>query len=247
MGNNYRSNDSRTSVESHTTIRLRTHAKTVCACATINRYDDVRLDARLRTSHLYSRIVDEDVSDGDHLVLVRPDDDSRGENAVQEIEGMLDKLEEEFTTEVLRFDPDNFEGTARTLVERPDETEDEVVVNLAGGDRALVISLTLAVMYTRADIVSTYVRSDVTHESQNVNLPTPRPPFKDGDSEVLNYVLENGDVSNTRIASATDVSDSTVSRRVEKLEEMGYVWVEDGKGSNSVRPTFPARLVENRL
>jgi CRISPR-associated protein Csa3 len=200
------------------------------------------------TSHLYSRIVDEDVSSGDHLVLVRPDDDDRrGEDAVQDIKGMLDKLEEEVTTEVLEFDPNDFEATARRLVERLDEIEDDVVVNLAGGDRALIIPLTLAVMSTRAEVASTHVRSDVTRESQNVNLPTLHPPLDESGCEVLKYVLENGPVSNTRIAAATGISDSTVSRRVEKLEEMGYVKVEDGKGSNSVRPTFSATLVENRL
>lgn len=200
------------------------------------------------TSHLYSRIVDEDVSDGDHLVLVRPDDDdSRGEDAVQQIDGMLKKLEEDFTTEVIECDPNDFEGTTNRLVERLNRIDDDVIVNLAGGDRALIIPLTLGVMSTSAEVSSTYVRSDVTRESQDVDLPALRPPLDDGDREILSYVLENGPVNNTRIAAATDVSDSTVSRRVEKLEQMGYVDVEDGKGSNSVRPTFPATLVENRL
>jgi CRISPR locus-related DNA-binding protein len=200
------------------------------------------------TSHLYSRIVDEDVSDGDHLVLVRPkDDDGRGEDAVQDIKGMLDKLEEEVTTEVLEFDPNDFEATARRLVERLDEIDDDVIINLAGGDRALILPLTLAVMSTSAEVASTYVRSDVTRESQNVNLPTLHPPLDDRDREVLKYVLENGPVSNRRIASGTDVSESTVSRRVERLEKRGYVEVEDGTGSNSVSLTFPATLVENRL
>jgi CRISPR locus-related DNA-binding protein len=200
------------------------------------------------TSHLYSRIVNEDVSDGDHLILVRPDDDdSRGEDAVQQIEGMLEKLEEEFTKEVIECDPNDFEGTTNRLVERLNRIEDDVIVNLAGGDRALIIPLSLAVMSASVGVSSTHVRSDVTRESQNVDLPPLRPPLDEGDREVLNYVLENGPVSNTRIAAATDVSDSTISRRVEKLEEMGYVEVEDGKGSNSVSPTFSAALVENRL
>jgi CRISPR locus-related DNA-binding protein len=200
------------------------------------------------TSHLYSRIVDEDVSDGDHLVLVRPDDDdSRGEDAVQQIDGMLEKLEEDFTTEVIECDPNNFEETTNRLVERLNRIDDDVIVNLAGGDRALIIPLTLAVMSTSVEVSSTYVRSDVTRESQDVDLPALRPLLDDGDREVLEYVLQNGPVNNTRIAVAAEFSDSTASRRVEKLEEMGYVDVEDGKGSNSVRPTFPATLVENRL
>lgn len=200
------------------------------------------------TSHLYNRIVEEDVSDGDHLVLVRPnDEDSRGEDAVQDIKGMLDKLEEDVTTEVVEFDPNDFEATARSLVERLDEIDDDVVVNLAGGDRALILPLALAAMSTSAEVSSTYVRSDVTRKSQDVDLPTLHSSLDDRDREVLKYVLEKGSVSNKRIAAATDVSESTVSRRVEKLEEMGYVDVEDGKGSNSVRPTFPATLVENRL
>lgn len=200
------------------------------------------------TSHLYSRIVDEDVRDGDHLILVRPDDgDSRGEEAVQQIEGMLGKLEEDITTELLTFDPNDFETTARSLVEVLDNVDDELVVNLAGGDRALIIPLTLAVMSTSATVSSTHVRSDVTRESQNVDLPTLRTSLDDRNSEVLRYVLGNGAVSNRRIASATGMSESTVSRRVETLEEMGYVDVQDGKGRNSVRATFPAMLVENRL
>ena len=200
------------------------------------------------TSHLQSLIVGEDVADGDHLVLVRPDDDDqRGEGAVQDIEGLVGMIDQEITTELLKFDPDDFEGTTAALADLLDDIDDELVVNLAGGDRALVLALSVATMSTAADLRSTYIRSDVTQASHDVQLPTVRPRLNDRDREVLRYVVENGPVSNTRIASMTDVSNSTVSRSMNRLEEMGYVEVEEEDGKNSVRATFPGKLIYNRL
>jgi CRISPR locus-related DNA-binding protein len=201
------------------------------------------------TSHLQSLIVGEDVEDGDHLVLVRPDDDDqRGKGAVQDIEGLVDMIDQEITTELLKFDPDDFEGTTTALADFLDDIDDELVVNLAGGDRALVLALTVATMPTTADLRSTYIRSDVTQESHEVQLPTVRPRLNDRDREVLKYIVENGPVSNTRIAAVTGKSDTTVHRSVnENLEEMGYVEVRDDGGKNSVRATFVGELIYNRL
>jgi len=200
------------------------------------------------TSHLQSLIVGEDVADGDHLVLVRPDDDDqRGEGAVQDIEGLVGMIDQEITTELLKFDPDDFEGTTAALADYLDDIDEEIVVNLAGGDRALVLALSVATMSTTADLRSVYVRSDVTQESHEVQLPTVRPSLNDRDREVLMYVVENGSVSNTRIAVATSKSDTTVHRSIENLEEMGYVEVEEDGGKNSVSATFSGKLVYNRL
>lgn len=200
------------------------------------------------TSHLHSLLVDEDVEDGDHLLLVRPDDeDNRGENAVQEVEGTVDMIDVKLTTEVEKFDPEDFEGTTKRLVDRLDELDDGAVISLAGGDRALVVALSVAVMTTTTEVRSTHVRSDVTRESNEVALPTVRPSLNDRDREVLNYIVENGPVSNTQISSMTDMSEATVSRSRGNLEERGYIEVENDGGANSMRATFLGELISGRL
>jgi CRISPR locus-related DNA-binding protein len=200
------------------------------------------------TSHLHSLLVDEDVEDDDHLLLIRPDDeDNRGENAVQEVEGTVDMIDVELTTEVEKFDPEDFEGTTKRLVDRLDGMDDGAVISLAGGDRALVVALSVAVMTTTTEVRSTHVRSDVTRESNEVALPTVRPSLNDRDREVLKYIIENGPVSNTRIASMTDMSEPTVSRSRENLEERGYIQVENNGGANSMSATFLGELISGRL
>ena len=200
------------------------------------------------TSHLHSLLVDEDVEDDDHLLLVRPDDeDNRGENAVQEVEGTVDMIDVKLTTEVEKFDPEDFEGTTKRLVDRLDGLDDGAVISLAGGDRALVVALSVAVMTTTTEVRSTHVRSDVTRESNEVALPTVRPSLNDRDREVLKYIIENGPVSNTRIASMTDMSEPTVSRSRENLEERGYIQVENNGGANSMSATFLGELISGRL
>jgi len=200
------------------------------------------------TSHLQSLIVSEDVSDGDHLVLVRPDDDdSRGEGAVQDMEGFVEMIDHDISSELLTFDPDGFENATTSLVDMLNGIDDEVVVNLAGGDRALVIALTVATMSTEADVRATYVRSDVTHESHDVRLPELRPGLDDENREILRYVLRNGPVSNTQIASLTGMSESTVSRRLDTVEQMGLVDVQDGEGRNFVETTLAGEVVGKRL
>jgi len=200
------------------------------------------------TSHLQSLIVSEDVSDGDHLILVRPDDDdSRGENAVQDMEGFVGMIDHDISSELLTFDPDDFERTTTSIVDRLNKVDNEVVINLAGGDRALVIALTVATMSTEADVRTTYVRSDVTHESHEVSLPELRPGLDSQNRDILRYVLRNGPVSNTQIASMTSMSESTVSRRLDTIEQMGLVNVQDGEGRNFVETTLAGEVVGKRL
>lgn len=200
------------------------------------------------TSHLHSLLVNEDVENGDHILLVRPEDeDSRGEDAVQDVEGTVDMLDVELTTEVRKFDPEDFEGTTTCLVSVLDRVDENIVVNLAGGDRALIIALAVAVMTTSTEVRSTHLRSDVTRKSQEMSLPPVQLPSKDRDREVLEYVIENNPVSNKQIATMVDKSETTVHRSLTSLEEIGYVEVDEEGGENLVQATFLGNLVSNRL
>ena len=200
------------------------------------------------TSHLQNLIVDEDIKDGDHILLVRPDDDdSRGKNAVQDVEKNIDMLETELTTEVLRFDPHEFEETVTTLVDRLNGT-DEAVVSLAGGDRALLVPLAVAAMSTTTEVRSVHLRSDVTRESNEIQLPQICLALDDGDNhEILRYVVKNGPVSNKQISAMVGMSETTVHRRLIDLEEMGYVNVDRSGAENSVEATLLGELMQNRL
>ncbi|MCX2819377.1 CRISPR-associated CARF protein Csa3 [Haladaptatus sp. F3-133] len=195
------------------------------------------------TSHLQNLLVEEDVKDGDRLLIVRPeDDDSRGESAVQDVEGMVGMLDTELTTEVVRFEPGEYEATVTELVDRLNDTDGDIVVSLSGGDRFLLVSLAVAAMSTTADVRTTHLRSDVTRESYEVEVPSVRPSLNDRDAEVLSYVVDNGSVSNTRIAAATGNSETTVHRSVEALDDMGYVEVDEDGGSNSVEATLMGKV-----
>jgi len=200
------------------------------------------------TSHLHNLLVEEDLEDGDHLLIVRPqDDDDRGENAERNVEEMVGMLDAELTTELVRFEPGEYETTVTGLVERLNDTDEEVVVSLSGGDRFLLVSLAVAAMSTTADVRTTHLRSDVTRESYEVEIPSVRPALNDRDSEVLGYVVDNGPVSNTRIAAATEKSETTVHRSVESLEEVGYVDVDEDGGTNSVEVSIMGKVAEKIL
>jgi CRISPR locus-related DNA-binding protein len=200
------------------------------------------------TSHLQNLIVDKDIEDGDHILLVRPDDDdSRGENAVQDVKKNVDMLEIDLTTEVLRFDPHEFEETVITLVDRLSET-DEAVVSLAGGDRALLVPLTVAAMSTSTEVRSVHLRSDVTRESSEIGLPQVCLALGDDDDrDILTYVVENGPVSNKQIAAMLGKSEATVHRRVMDLSELGYINVERNGAENSVDTTLLGKLAQNHM
>jgi CRISPR locus-related DNA-binding protein len=200
------------------------------------------------TSHLQNLIVDKDIEDGDHILLVRPDDDdSRGENAVQDVKKNVDMLEIDLTTEVLRFDPHEFEETVITLVDRLSET-DEAVVSLAGGDRALLVPLTVAAMSTSTEVRSVHLRSDVTRESSEIGLPQVCLALGDDDDrDILTYVVENGPVSNKQIAAMLGKSEATVHRRVMDLSELGYINVERNGAENSVDTTLLGKLAQNYM
>jgi CRISPR locus-related DNA-binding protein len=200
------------------------------------------------TSHLQNLIVDKDIEDGDHILLVRPDDDdSRGENAVQDVKKNVDMLEIDLTTEVLRFDPHEFEETVITLVDRLSET-DEAVVSLAGGDRALLVPLTVAAMSTSTEVRSVHLRSDVTRESSEIGLPQVCLALGDDDDrDILTYVVENGPVSNKQIAAMLGKSEATVHRRVMDLSELGYINVERNGTENSVDITLLGKLAQNHM
>lgn len=197
------------------------------------------------TSHLYSLLVDEGVEAGDHLVLVRPDDgDSRGDDAVHEVREMTRKIDDTISVELVEVEPGKFESAAVELGGLLDDVDDDVVVNLAGGDRMLMLALAVAAMSSSAELRSVHVRSDVTRESRCVDLPSLEAGLDDSQREVLSYVLDNGPVSNTDIAAANGLSESSVSRCVRDLERRGFVEVDDAGGSNSVDAGFLGLLVD---
>lgn len=200
------------------------------------------------TSQLYQCMLNYGMDSGDHVILVRPEDDSaRGEEAVEQIESMLRKVDPDITTEVVEVDPNNFDVAAEKLVDVLNRQDNELILNLGGGDRAILVALAMATVTTSTNVRAVTLLSDVTRDRQEIDLPNYPEPDKEKEREVLSFILDEAPVSNSEVVNELGYSESMVSRIISELEDKGYIKVTSEGRSNLIKPTLVSKLISTRI
>lgn len=164
---------------------------------------------------------------------------------MNEIEGMLRKIDENITTKLVKLDPDSFTESTELLAEILERQDGRILLNIGGGDRALLISLYTAAMAADAEIETTTLLSDVIRNSQEIELPELRPPFKDADRLILKRVVEDGCTTNKELSENTERSKGSISRCVNRLRESSYVEVVSDGREKRIQPTLYGKIVTN--
>lgn len=186
------------------------------------------------------------IDSGDTIVLLRPDteEDSRGNEAIQDVKRFIKEVEPQITLETERLPHQNFEASVQRCSDVIRAAEGRRIVTLGGGARDILLPFTIAAI-THVQLLDTALFfSDINGSVSEWNLPhltahIPQPPRK----TLAEIVVEPDGLSIPALTDRTDQSKSTITRHVTQLAESDAVktWTE-GK-TKHVRSTLTGELL----
>lgn len=192
--------------------------------------------------HIIRAVVEHDLKGADSLLLFRPErEDPRGARAIEELEGLTKKMYGNLEVRVEYVDPRDFEQGVTEIKRHIEDVSGELVLNLGGGDRALLVTLTVAAMFADREFDAASTFSDAFLERVPISVPSLTGGLDEGEEAILE-AIRSGAETCTDLASELDLSPSTVSRRLDRLEDDGYVERDIDGNRRPVRLTFTGAL-----
>jgi len=195
------------------------------------------------------------IDSGDEVVLVRPleeSDDNRASEAIADVERLLSEIEPQIDLVTERVAHDDFRAAVLSCSDLLEAATGDVVVNLGGGARDVLLPFALAAVTHAVRIDTVLFFSDVDGSVREWELPrlaeAPTGPAR----ETLAVVADSTEPNSlSELTDRRDVSKTTIARHVDELEAVGAVrtWA-DGKAKRvEVRLggalTFRARGVDD--
>lgn len=179
---------------------------------------------------------------GDSIVLVRPveeSDDNRASEAIADVERLLSEIEPEIDLVTERVAHDDLGAAALACSDLLAAAVGDVVVNLGGGARDVLLPFAFAAVTHAADLETVLFFSDVDGAVREWDLPRLAEAPTGPERETLTVVAgADGPISLSALTDRRDVSKTTIARHVDELETVGAVRTRaDGK----------AKRVEARL
>lgn len=183
----------------------------------------------------------------DLLVPTTTTDDSRSDQAINDVRRMVEQIEPNVDIETTEIPHDDFEAAIQTCGSLIDVAAGEIVVIFGGGARDIFLPLTVAALSQTHHIHASYQFSDIDGEVRERTLPdlTANAPAQ---TESTLETIDTLDmpVSLTEITDAMDVSKSTITRHVKLLERQGLVTSETHGKTKVVELTTTGRILLSR-
>ncbi|MDG6249265.1 CRISPR-associated CARF protein Csa3 [Methanocalculus sp.] len=190
------------------------------------------------TTHLVSLLFRLGIEGGDKVCLIRPKDgeDDRALRAIEDVRGMLRKISSEIQLDVIHVNNRSFHDMTATLLDfirtlNNNQTSDgKLIVNLSGGPREVLVSLTLASIAFSAKIHQCAIFSDISRELETIELPHLGSLLEDRAKRILADIATHDQTSMSEIGKRLQISESTVSRQCSKLAAEKYIlFRQDGR------------------
>lgn len=165
----------------------------------------------------------------DRLVLVRPsleNDEQRAHQAIRDVKQMVTQIEPDIEIERVEIPHDDLTASVGELCEIIDacDRDGEVVVNLSGGPRDLLISLLLATLVHQQGIDAALTYSDIDGEVRQLPVPNLTVDIPEASYQTLRTVADRENpISISELTEARELAKSTVTRHLKQLEDRGLV------------------------
>ncbi|RPJ78529.1 MAG: CRISPR locus-related DNA-binding protein [Alphaproteobacteria bacterium] len=180
------------------------------------------------TSQFFSLIVKYGIEKDDRIILIRPQNetDERGQKSVREVEDIAKKIDGSIKVEIHKVNHLNFNEMLLSIIDLFESVKTEIIANISGGPRDILLAFSIACLTQTGKISKVTNRSDIDHELREIQLPH----IVSSLDEKLNILLE--DIINheptiaSEIADRLQISESTVSRNINKLKELKAIDVE---------------------
>lgn len=185
------------------------------------------------TSHIISVVSSEGVSKGSKIILIAPEDrNDRQMNAVDDIFNYVSSLNQDI--EIKFFNPeDSLLDNVGSFSKLFSDVEN-LVLSLSGGPRDWLIPMTIASNLSQDSIQKVYFRSDLDSELNEIDIPGLSPGLDESELEVLEAFEKEFKPVNT-VVGEVSISESTIYRKLEDLEDRGLVEKTESEGVSLYR------------
>lgn len=196
------------------------------------------------TSQIISLMVKYGIERGDHIILIRPEDekDSRGESTVQAIKDLSRQIDSSIEVDIHRVDHRDFEGMVTSLIDLLKNAQGQVVVNLSGGPREIFLAFVVACLSSSQKIFKTTNFSDIDRTMNEIVLPNIAHVLDKRLKRVLRDVDLHQPTTITEIAKRLEISESTVSRQIGELLGLKALDLTQKGKTKEVRITLTGKI-----
>jgi len=197
------------------------------------------------SSQIVSLIVKYGVEGKDTIVLIRPEveTDTRSELTVQAIRDLSRQIDSSIDLQIHRVNHRDFEGMVISLKALLEKAEGQVIANLSGGPREIFLAFTIACLSQSGKIFKTTNYSDIERRLHEVALPNITAVLEDRQKRICKDISENQPTTITDIAKRLSVSESTVSRQVARLGDLGALDAVPRGKTKEVRITLTGKIL----
>jgi len=183
----------------------------------------------------------------DRVVVVRPEeetDDSRAAEAINDVRRLLAEVEPDVALATERVPHDDFETSVLHCRDLLRAAQGEVIVNLGGGARDVLLPFTTAVLAELSRVDQTLFFSDIDGRVRELELPRLTVSISDSVRDTLAAIDDAGGASSIpALTESTQRSKSTVARHVDLLESNEAVKTHREGKTKHVSLTLTGRLL----
>lgn len=197
------------------------------------------------TSQIISLIVKYGIEGGDRIILIRPEvePDDRGEKTVQAIRDLSHQIDSSIDLQIHRVNHRDFEGMVVSLKDLLEKSDGQIIANLSGGPREIFLAFTIACLAKAGRISRTTNYSDIDRSLREITLPNIAAILEDRQKSILRDVGESEPTTITDIAERLQISESTISRQVSRLADLGALSVQQKGKTKEVRITLTGKIL----
>lgn len=204
------------------------------------------------TSQFFSLIVKYGIEKNDKIVLIKSQDewDDRGQKAVREIEDIAKKIDKSINVEVYKVNHIDFNSMLLSIIDLLNSTETEIIANTSGGSRDIFLAFSIACMTNLEKISKITNYSDMDHELREISLPYIMCRLDVKLVMLLEDIVKNEPTIASEMAERLQISESTISRNLNKLKELRAIDVNHKGKTNNISTTITGKIflkIRNKL
>ena len=204
------------------------------------------------TSQFFSLIVKYGIEKNDKIVLIKSQDECNEyeHRAVQEIEDIAKKIDESIKVDVYKVNHLDFDSMLLSITDLLSSTETEIIANTSGGSRDIFLAFSIACMIKLEKIIKITNYSDINHELREFSLPYIVCRLDEKLVMLLEDILKHEPTIASEIAERLQISESTISRNLNKLKELRAIDVNHQGKTNNISTTTTGKIflkIRNKL
>lgn len=202
------------------------------------------------TTPIVSFIAKDGIEKGDKVIVIRPKespDEKRGGRAYNESKKLLQSISSDIKMEKVVLDTKDFEGMILKISKIINDIEGEIVVNLSGGVRSILVALTSASVFYNQKIDRFYNHDIIENTMKQVNIPYVHTDLTENEMNLLKTVVKEGPIFYNELVEILDISKSTVSRLSNLLQNKNLLKIDEKYKQMEVSASLTGKLVVDTI